>query len=240
MKSPIIKTFKSKKELAHHSAQFLVHLASKSIKEKGRFSIALSGGSTPKLLYQTIIEQYKEDVDWSKVDFFWSDERYVPIHHSDSNMKLALDYLLYPLLVKRDNIYLINTSLKDPVEAAKLYEENILEYFGNRPQFDLILLGLGDDGHTASLFPNTKALNELGKQVTANWMDKFQTWRLTFTFPLLNNAKNVMFIVSGNLKSSVLKDILTDKNTNFPAARVSPQKGELFWFLDREAASQLT
>ena len=239
MKNTTIKTFESKKELAFISAQFLVNLADKAIKTKGRFSVALSGGSTPKLLYESIVENFKTSVDWSKVDFFWSDERYVPLNHSDSNMKPAFDNLLNPLKIKQQNIHLIDTMLSDPAEAAKKYQDDILEYYNNGPQIDLILLGLGDDGHTASLFPGTKALEEKDKLVAANWVQKFQSWRVTFTFPLLNRAKNILFIASGENKADVVKDILENKNNSHPAARVLPENGDLFWYLDKEASSQL-
>lgn len=238
MKNPNIKIFDSKNELAINSAQFIIELANKFIKEKGRFSIALSGGSTPKLLYDAILSNFKDSVDWSRIDFFWSDERYVPIDHSDSNIKLAVDFLLNPLHIKNENIYLIDTSLNNPEETAKLYEEKIRKYFAGEAQFDLILLGLGDDGHTASLFPGTIALQEKDKLVAANWVKKFQSWRITFTFPLINKTKNVMFISSGINKADVLQKIL--ENKKYPAAKVSPADGDLYWFLDQDAASQMT
>ena len=185
-----LKIVNTKIELANYSAEYIVKLAKEYISQNGQFSIALSGGSTPKILYQALVENYKDALDWSKVDFFWSDERYVPMDHNDSNMKLAVDYLFKPLGIKTDNCYFIETLLENPALAAEKYERDIQSHF-EKPEFDLILLGLGDDGHTASLFPGTNALEEKEKLVVSNWVDKFQTWRITFTYPLLNAAKNV-------------------------------------------------
>ena len=232
-----INILESKRELAEYTAKHIVNIANESIHKKGRFSIALSGGSTPKILYQALVENFKDTVDWSKIDFFWSDERYVPINHDDSNMKLTIDYLFKPLGIKNDRCHFIKTSLENSAEAAEIYEKDNQTYFDN-PKFDLILLGLGDDGHTASLFPGTKALYEQNKLVVSNWVEKLQTWRITFTFPLLNAAKNVLFMASGEGKSNVVREIL-EQQKPYPAALVKPGSGNLYWFLDKQAASQL-
>lgn len=237
MQQTNIKIFDTKQELADTAAQYVVEMANEYISKHGRFSVALSGGSTPKILYNSLVRNYKDAVEWSKVDFFWSDERYVPIDHNDSNMKLAIDNLLNPLGISTNSCYFIETSLANPAGAADKYEKGISAYF-EKPEFDLILLGLGDDGHTASLFPRTKALEEKEKLVIANWVEKFKTWRITFTYPLLNAAKNVIFLAAGEGKSGVVKEILQEKKP-YPAALVKPNSGKLFWLLDKQAASQL-
>lgn len=237
MQKTNIKILNTKEELAKFSAEYIVNLANDYISKNNRFTIALSGGSTPKILYKALVENYKDAVDWSKIDFFWSDERYVPINHDDSNMKLAIDNLFKPLGIHSDNCHFIETSLENPAEAAEKYEKDIQSYFG-KPEFDLILLGLGDDGHTASLFPGTKALDEQNKLVVSNWVEKFNTWRITFTYPLLNVAKNVLFLAGGEGKSTVIKEIL-EQGKPYPAALVKPDSGDLLWFLDKQAANQL-
>lgn len=237
MQQKNIKILDTKKELANYAAEYIVKLANEFISQNSRFSLALSGGSTPKILYQALVENYKDAIDWKKVDFFWSDERYVPIEHEDSNMKLAIDYLINPLGISTDNCKFIATFCKNPAEAAEKYERDVQSYF-QKPEFDLILLGLGDDGHTASLFPGTKALEEKEKLVVSNWVDKFQTWRITFTYPLLNTAKNILFLAAGESKSTVIREIMQE-NKLYPAALVKPKNGHLDWVLDKQAANQI-
>lgn len=237
MRKPEIKKYPTKEKMAGGAATKLVTLASQKIESGGRFSVALSGGSTPKLLYNELVSRFHDRLDWGKVDFFWSDERYVPIDHPDSNMKLALDNLLRPLGIDDSHIYLIDTSLP-PAEAAEDYQDRILAYFNRDPRFDLILLGLGADGHTASLFPMTKAVLEPTHWVEANYVPKLKAWRITFTFSLINSAYNVLFMAAGADKAPVVADIILKKST-FPAAKVTATD-RLYWYLDKEAAKEIT
>jgi len=232
--------FANKAELGKSAAQQFFRLASESIKKNRQFSVALSGGTTPKMMYKELVRNFADQLDWRNVHFFWSDERYVPLSHADSNAGLAKKYLLEPLEIENENIHYIPTNLQDARQAAILYEKEILNHLGNNPpRFDLVLLGLGDDGHTASLFPRTQALEERKQLVAANWVDKFQSWRITFTYPLINMAETIIFLVSGKNKAPVVHDILVKKNTRFPAARVNPANGNVFWLLDAEAAASL-
>jgi len=232
--------FRNKSELGKNAAQQFIRIGVESIKENGRFSVALSGGSTPKIMYKELVQNFADQLDWNDVHFFWSDERYVPLSHPDSNAGMAKKYLLEPLAIMDENVHYISTDLRDANQAAVLYEQDVVNYFENTsPQFDLVLLGLGDDGHTASLFPGTKALQEQKRLVAANWVDKFQLWRVTFTYPLINQAKNIIFLVAGKEKASVVHDLIAEKNSQHPAARVAPEKGNILWLLDAEAAASL-
>lgn len=232
--------FRNKSELGKNAAQQFIRIGEESIKQHGRFSVALSGGSTPKIMYNELAQNFADQLDWRNVHFFWSDERYVPLTHPDSNAGMAKIYLMEPLAIGDKNVHYISVNLPDANQAAALYEQEIVTHFkNNTPQFDLILLGLGDDGHTASLFPGTKALKEQKRLVAANWVDKFQSWRVTFTYPLINRAKNIIFLVAGKSKSPVVHEIIVDKNLNFPAAGVVPKKGSILWLMDAEAAAFL-
>ena len=179
---------------------------------------------------------------WNYIDFFWSDERYVPFDHPDSNGGLAYNHLLKPMDISKERYFPVPTSYPSAAQSAMEYEETIRNYFSTPssvPAFDLIFLGMGDDGHTASLFPDTKALHENRRIVTANYVDKFETWRITFTFPLLNQAKNVFFLVGGSDKASVVKEIHSDGSDKYPSALVKPTNGELLWLLDADAGREL-
>ncbi len=232
--------FRNKSELGKNAAQQFIRIAADSIKKNGRFSVALSGGSTPKMMYKELVQNFANQLDWRNVHFFWSDERYVPLSHADSNAGMARKYLLEPLKIENKNIHYIPTNFQDAHRAAMLYEKEILNHFGsNSPRFDLVLLGLGDDGHTASLFPGTQALAERKHLVVGNWVEKFQSWRITFTYPLINMAETIVFLVSGKSKTPVVHDIFIKKNTHFPAAGINPENGDIFLLLDAEAAASL-
>ena len=180
------------------AAEFAVQ-ASDAVQAAGGFTVALSGGSTPKRLYSLLAT--KGSIPWEKIWFFWGDERHVPPDHPDSNYRTAYEALLSRVPVRQENIFRIHGEEKDAEAAAHQYEQTLKDFFhlspGKFPRFDLILLGMGPDGHTVSLFPGTSALNENNRLVVANWVEKFQTHRITFTFPVLNTAACVMFVVSG-------------------------------------------
>jgi 6-phosphogluconolactonase len=237
-----IKILNDKESLGLFAADKFVELSEHYIKQKGRFSVALSGGSTPKILYDKLVQLYADDVHWNYIDFFWSDERYVPFDHPDSNGGMAYKHLLQPMDISKDRFYPVPTSYPSAAQSAMEYEETIRSYFSTPssvPAFDLIFLGMGDDGHTASLFPDTKALHETRRIVSANYVDKFDTWRITFTYPLLNQAKHVFFLVGGADKAGVVREIHNEGSEKYPSAIVKPTNGELLWLLDAEAGREL-
>lgn len=223
--------------LGSAAAEQFVALAKEFIQRNGRFTVALSGGSTPQLLFDSLVQHFIGAADWNRVHFYWSDERYVPPEHPDSNAGMALKHLLQPLQIPDHNIHLVPTTFANPAQAAADYEATIRRELPKAaiPGFDLILLGLGDDGHTASLFPDTAALNARQELVAANWVTKFAKWRITFTFPLLNSAKNIIFLVAGENKAAIIHEILIEKK-DYPAARICPINGQLLWFMDKAAA----
>ncbi len=181
---------------------------------------------------------------WDKIFFFWSDERHVPPDHPESNYRMAKEALLSKVPVPPENIFRVRAEEKNANVVAKDYEEALRSFFGLRPgefpRFDLILLGLGPDGHTASLFPNTAALNETKLLVVANWVEKFKANRITFTYPVLNNAACVIFLVSGADKADMVRTVLEDGRADLPSQRVHPVNGRLLWLLDKGAASKLS
>jgi 6-phosphogluconolactonase len=219
-----------------------------------QFTVALSGGSTPKKMFEILgnDERLKKRVKYGAeyepleyVHFFWSDERHLPPDHAESNYKLAYDSMLAPLGIREANIHRIKGELEDAGAAADEYEAEILRGFpvseSQFPKFDLIFLGMGSDGHTASLFPGTKALQEEKRLVVSNWVGKFYTDRITMTAPLLNNAACVVFLVSGQDKALPVKAVLEGKYEpqQLPAQLIRPESGKLIWLLDSEAASHL-
>ncbi len=239
---PQIVVSRNKSELKRDVAKAFCAEARQAIREKGRFAVALSGGSTPKLLFKELAKHHRNEVDWSAVDFFWSDERYVPIDHPESNAGMAYRNLLLPLDIQPANVHPVPTDISPASQAADVYAETMAKYFGpskQPPRFDLILLGIGEDGHTASLFPGTLALEEHDKWVAANWVEKLAVWRITFTYPLLNSAAAVLFMVAGQNKAEIVHRILEEEDNDLPAQRVKPQSGRLYWYLDSAAASRV-
>lgn len=216
--------------------------AAQAVQAKGRFTVALSGGSTPKALYSLLAT--KSTIPWDKVCFFWGDERYVPPDHPESNYRMANEALLSKVPVRPENVFRIHAEEKDAAAAALQYEQALKDSFhlapGQFPRFDLILLGTGPDGHTASLFPGTAALNESQRLVVANWVPKFNTHRITFTYPVLNAAACVIFLASGPDKAAILHQVLENSNADLPAQKVQPTDGQLIWLLDQAAAGALS
>jgi 6-phosphogluconolactonase len=221
------------------AAEFAI-LASDAVRRHGKFTVALSGGSTPRSLYALLAST--PDIPWDKIYFFFGDERHVPPDHPDSNYRTAYEALLSK--IPHPNVFRVPAEEKDAVVAAKNYEQSLRDFFGLRPgefpRFDLVLLGLGPDGHTASLFPGATALNEAQHLVVANWVEKFQTYRITLTLPVLNHAACDMFLVSGSDKAAILRDVLENPQADLPSQKVRPQDGRLVWLMDRAAASALS
>ncbi len=197
-------------DISKLAAEKFIEIANDSIAKRGRFTVALSGGSTPKSLYKLLAgEKFNHKLDWSKVFFFFGDERDVMPGAKESNLGLARRYLFTPKKIDyRINVHRWLTELKDVKQTAEFYEQDIKTFFDGFPRFDLIFLGMGADGHTASLFPFTEALHETDKIAVENWVEKLQTWRFTLTFPTINNARNIIFIIAGQDKAETLREVL--------------------------------
>ncbi len=236
-----IKIFDDANKLFEIAATFIIELANKSIKEKGRFTIALSGGHTPEQLYSLLAQEpFCKQMPWKNIFVFWGDERCVPYEDEQSNERMAALLLLNKVEIPFNNIYPIPVNLS-PAQAAEKYESEINDFFKNDlPQFDLILLGLGENGHTASLFPDTEVLNEKKYLVKEVFVDEVKMFRVTMTLPLINHASNIIFLVTGKQKAMIVKNILNTssfQSNKYPAQLINPEKGELYWFIDSEAAA---
>ena len=233
-------------DLFQTAAEEVIRAATAAIAQRGRFTIALSGGSTPKNLYTLIAANASASLPWAQVFFFWGDERYVPPTDADSNYRMAEETLLSKVPVPPANIFRIPTDKPDASAAAEAYEQTLRKFFVPAPEefprFDLILLGMGPDGHTASLFPETAALQEKSRLVVANWVEKLNASRITLTLPVLNAARQVAFLVSGADKAAVLHEVLEGNapGEKYPSKLVRPSEGKVIWFVDRAAASELS
>jgi 6-phosphogluconolactonase len=239
---PEIRILKTATDLFEAAAAEFTAQASAAVRANGRFTVALSGGSTPKTLYSLLAT--KPGIPWDKIYFFWGDERHVPPDQPESNYRMANEALLSRVPVHPENIFRIHSEEKDAAAAALQYEQTLTDFFhlspGQFPRFDLIFLGVGPDGHTASLFPDTAALNEKTHLVVANWVPKFNTFRITFTFPVLNAAACVTFLSSGADKASILHEVLDNNRAGLPSQRVRPVNGQLIWLVDEPAARTLS
>ena len=242
-----VKVFPNIEELNDFAARLFVEIYESATKYGAAMTVALAGGSTPKSLYRLLAsDKYKNKIDWNNIYFFFGDERNVLPDDKDSNFRMAIENLFTPLQVPPAQIYRWKTELKDAKEIAAYYEE-VLTYFFDLdkkerfPRFDLVLLGMGADGHTASLFPFTEALRETEKIAVANHVEKLDTTRLTLTFPVINNADNIIFLVAGEEKKETLKAVLESEfePEKLPSQNVKPENGNLFWLVDERAASLL-
>ena len=202
-------------------------------------TVALSGGSTPKLMFQVLADQFRDEVAWSRIHFFWSDERHVAPDDPESNYRMANEALLSHVPVTTGNVHRIRSENPNAAAVASEYEQTLRDVTQQAlPRLDLIFLGLGTDGHTASIFPGSEVLNEKERLVAAPYVEKFKTHRLTMTLPLLNNGASIVFLVSGAEKAEIVKAVLQGEN-KYPAQAVNPTQGELIWMLDKDAASKL-
>ena len=241
-----IRVLTTPQELFAAAAEEVVRAANEAVSQRGRFTIALSGGSTPKSLFNLLASNAKAALPWDRTFFFWGDERHVPPTDPDSNYRMVEEAMLSKVPVPPGNIFRMPAENPDAAAAAEAYEKTLRKFFqleaGGVPRFDLILLGMGPDGHTASLFPGTAALQEKSRLVVANWVEKLKTHRLSFTLPVLNAARCVAFLVSGTDKAATLKTVLEEKASGeqYPSKLVSPTDGRLIWFVDRAAASELS
>jgi len=228
--------------LAHEAAQRFAGLAREAAELRRRFGVALSGGSTPHALYRRLaLEPYCSQVPWAQVHLFWADERSVPPDHPGSNYGTAYKALIAKVPIPTDNVHRIRGELAHDA-AARAYDRDLLRFFGGlQPRFDLVLLGLGSDGHTASLFPGIEALEEterLAVATTAVYGNR-PTERVTLTLPVLNAARQVLFLVSGSGKAKTVLAALEDGEQVLPVQRVRPAAGKLTWLIDAAAASCL-
>jgi 6-phosphogluconolactonase len=241
-----IRTHLDPDHLARAAAEHFVTLAAEAIATRGQFGVALSGGSTPRATYALLAsDELAAQVDWARVHVFWGDERCVPPGHPDSNHRMAREALLDRVPVLAENVHRIRGEI-NPEEAAADYERTLCSFFAQHPEgpsarFDLILLGMGEDGHTASLFPGTAALNEQMRWVVAHYVDKLRAWRVTLTPVVINAAAQVTFIVSGAGKADPLRQVLTGpyRPDALPAQIVRPIGGRLLWLTDEEAVAHL-
>jgi 6-phosphogluconolactonase len=229
--------------ISRQAAFLFVKAAKDAIDRSGRFVVAVSGGSTPRRLYTLLgSTEYRAQVDWQKVHVFWVDERCVPKDHEESNFKTAYDRLLSKVPLPDGNIHRIRGE-EEPDQAARNYEEDLRRFFGmsGLPMFDLVVLGMGEDGHTASLFPGSTSLEEKERLVVPVYPEQPKLNRITLTLPVLNGAAQILFLVSGRSKATVLSEILEDEHqrNQYPAGHINPVHGTLLWLIDQEAAGQL-
>lgn len=240
-----IRTLTTPQELFAAAAEEVVRTTTEAVAARGRFTIALSGGSTPKSLFNLLATNARTTLPWDRMFFFWGDERHVPPTDPDSNYRMADEAMLSKVSVPAGNVFRMAAENPDAASAAEAYEKTLQKFFalppGQFPRFDLILLGMGPDGHTASLFPGTAGLQEKSRLVIANWVDKMKTHRLSFTLPVLNAAACVTFLVSGTDKAPALHAVLESDapGDQYPSKLVRPVDGKLIWLIDRAAASEL-
>lgn len=226
-------------ELSRRSAERFCQLVNQSVQGSGRFTVALSGGSTPEHLYSLLASPgYKERIPWNYVHLFWGDERCVPPDHPESNFGMVRESLLSKIEIPAENIHRM-AGEREPEAAAAEYEKHLQEFFalqsGALPRFDLILNGIGEDGHTASLFPGSDSLTETERLVIAPFVEKLKTHRLTLTLPVLNSGAEVWFLVTGASKADAVKKVVGG-SSDLPAAKVQPVNGQLTWFITQDVA----
>jgi 6-phosphogluconolactonase len=213
------------------------------IVSQGKFSAAISGGSTPRKLYSLLgSAEYSPQVDWQRVHLFWADERCVPKEDEESNFKTVFDRLLSKISIPGENIHRIEGE-EDPDKAARDYEKEVRRFFGmsGLPMFDLIILGMGEDGHTASLFPASKSLEETNRLAVPVYLEKPSKSRITLTLPVLNNAAQILFLAAGHSKADIVNEILGngEMKERYPAGLIRPIHGSITWLIDQEAAEKL-
>ena len=240
-----VEIFPAPREMSEAVARLFTARAAAAVSLRGRFTAAISGGRTPVELYTLLAKApFVSLIPWARVHLFWVDERCVPPDHEDSNYRMTREFLLDHVPIPPANVHRMPGEM-DPVEAAARYEGQLREFFaphGNGfPVFDCILLGLGEDGHTASLFPGTRAIRESARWVLGHYVDAQKGWRITLTPPVINAARTVVFIAAGSGKAAVVKEILEGpfRPDTLPAQIVRPAGGDLVWMLDREAAALL-
>ena len=241
--NPELRIFRDSERLSRHAANLFVEQAGLAVRERNQFLVALNGGSTPNRLFQLLATDYRDQIDWSKVQVFWGDERCVPPDDTGSSYRQARDLLLIHVSIPESNIHRIKGELS-PSEASKDYSALLKEYGSaplDWPRFDLVYLGMGEDGHTASLFPGSPVtVSEPTLPVTAHYQDRPAN-RVTLTQLVFNSARFVVFMATGEKKAITLAEVLSDRYNpeRYPAQRIDPKDGELIWLIDETAASKL-
>ena len=234
--------------LAREAAEEIERRAAAAVASRGRFTVALSGGSTPRRLYTLLSDPaapFCKAISWSRVHLFWSDERHVPPDDPQSNYRMARETLISRVPIPADNVHRIEAELPDAAEAAARYVEELARFFalspGEFPRFDLMLLGIGTEGHTASLFPGTKALEIRDRRVVENRVSMLNAFRITMTIPVFTRAAVVQFLISGEDKAPILRVIFDPEGPPdaLPCQLIRPESGDLIWLVDRAAAAGL-
>lgn len=234
----ILHLFPTRETLVRHVADDFVRVSNECITERGSVTVALSGGSTPLALYQLLASPaYASAIDWSRVHLFWGDERSVAPDSPDSNYGAAMRAGLDRLPIPADQIHRMHA--EEHIEANALAYDELLRQVLPGGRLDLLLLGLGEDGHTASLFPHTKALDETQALCVANWVEEKESWRMTLTYPGISLANRIWFLVTGSSKADILAEVLTDLSQQFPASKVGSAEHPATFMVDHEAASLL-
>lgn len=239
----MIRIFDNTQQLTEAAATLFIATAKQAIAENGKFTVALTGGSSPIALHKILASaEYQTMIDWEKFFVFWGDERWVPFDDERSNTKMAFETLLNHVPIPKDHIYKMYSETLSPEEHAVQYEAEIKAVLGENGAFDLILLGMGDDGHTASLFPHTAVLAEDKKWVDAYYLEPQSMYRITLTAPLINRAKNIVVITFGEKKTDALYEVLEGERNpqEYPSQLLAPTNGKLLFLTDRVAASRLS
>jgi 6-phosphogluconolactonase len=243
-----VRVFDGPAELARAAAEEFARVAGEVAGQGDRFTVCLTGGSTPEAFYRLLAnpeEPFRDRIPWSRTHFFWGDERHVPPDHPESNFRMAREAMLGHVPVPPGNIHRIAAEEPDAARAAGDYEAELRSFFqlsrGEAPRFDLVLMGLGEDAHTASLFPGTRVLHERERLVVAHWIEKLDTFRITLTPPVFNAAARTIFLVGGSKKAAALRAVLESdfEPDRHPAQIVRPVAGSLVWMVDRAAARDL-
>jgi 6-phosphogluconolactonase len=238
----MIQVYKDKQELSKSAADIFVQTVKEAIAEKGQFFVSLTGGSSPEILYKLLAEPlHRDQVDWEKVWVFWGDERWVSPDDKRSNAGIVFKLLLDHVPIPKNQIYIMWDRDQEPEDFALTYQKFIEQKMGKTPEFDLVLLGMGEDGHTASLFPKTEVLKEKSKWVSAYNLKDQNMYRITLTAPLINLSKKIVFLVFGSNKAHALREILEGENNpeKFPAQLIKPIHGQTVWLVDEAAAQNL-
>lgn len=232
--------------MADETTRNILALSQKVIRSKGQCTIALTGGNTVRSIYARMAApEYRDQFDWHKMHFFWGDERWVPPDHPKSNYHIVADTFLTKVDIPFENIHPIKTKEGNPESASELYEKEIIAHFGIKngefPRFDLMMLGVGQDGHVASLFPGHEVLQESKRLVMPTYYEEAEERRITMTLPVFNHARHIFFVLAGMEKASILHTVLEGPTSQdpLPVQRIHPHQGSLYWFVDKAAASLL-
>lgn len=238
----MLNIFATTEEIFKEAAAVFISSANEAIRQKGYFAVALTGGSSPEGLYRLLSEdQYKNQIDWTKVLIFWGDERWVPLDNDLSNARMSYEQLLDRVPVRPVNVFPMYRDGITAEDFAAVYNVLLKEMLGSDGRMDLILLGMGQDGHTASLFPGTEALDETVNWVTAYYLEQQQMYRITLTAPFLNRARKLLVISFGETKAEALKEVIEGPYNPriYPAQLLAPSQGELLFLVDKKAAKYL-